>query len=187
MMAGKFYAVRVGRVPGIYLSWDECKKNVDGFSAPVYKSFKTRAEAEAFMKNTAGSVGNRSSTIVKGNVKIVASKVSKIEFEDYENDALSMKKPKGWEVTFGGDGMFYTISVYDKENPINKIYLMLKIQPLLKSDSAKKAWQNYAGFGRIRSKGDQALFGGRSTQEMKENSVRYLRHFEMRLGKATIA
>ncbi len=49
-----------------------------------------------------------------------------------------MKKPKGWEVTFGGDGMFYTISVYDKENPINKIYLMLKIQPLLKSDSAKK-------------------------------------------------
>ena len=25
-----------------------------------------------------------------------------------------------------------------------------------------------AGFGRIRSKGDQALFGGRSTQEMKE-------------------
>ena len=28
-----------------------------------------------------------------------------------------------------------------------------------------------AGFGRIRSKGDPALFGGRSTQEMKENSA----------------
>lgn len=48
-MAGKFYAVRVGRVPGIYLSWDECKKNIDGFSGAVYKSFKTKAEAEAFM------------------------------------------------------------------------------------------------------------------------------------------
>ena len=54
-MAGKFYAVRVGRTPGIYLSWDECKKNVDGFSGPVYKSFKTRAEAEAFMGSTGGS------------------------------------------------------------------------------------------------------------------------------------
>lgn len=54
-MAGKFYAVRVGRAPGIYLSWDECKKNVDGFSGPVYKSFKTRAEAEEFMGNTGGS------------------------------------------------------------------------------------------------------------------------------------
>lgn len=54
-MAGKFYAVRVGRTPGIYLSWDECKKNVDGFSGPVYKSFKTRAEAEEFMGSTGGS------------------------------------------------------------------------------------------------------------------------------------
>ncbi len=54
-MAGKFYAVRVGRAPGIYLSWDECKKNVDGFSGPVYKSFKTRAEAEEFMGSTGGS------------------------------------------------------------------------------------------------------------------------------------
>lgn len=54
-MAGKFYAVRAGRTPGIYLSWDECKKNVDGFSSPVYKSFKTRAEAEEFMGSTGGS------------------------------------------------------------------------------------------------------------------------------------
>lgn len=80
----------------------------------------------------------------KGKVKIVKNEVSQITLEDYENDALSMKKPKDWEVTYGGDGMFYTISVYDKENPINKIYLMIKIQPLLKSDSAKKAWQDYA-------------------------------------------
>lgn len=57
-MAGKFYAVRVGRAPGIYLSWDECKKNVDGFSGPVYKSFKTRAEAEEFMAGTGNSAGN---------------------------------------------------------------------------------------------------------------------------------
>ena len=48
-MAGKFYAVRAGRVPGIYLSWDSCKKNIDGFSGAVYKSFKTKVEAEAFM------------------------------------------------------------------------------------------------------------------------------------------
>lgn len=48
-MAGKFYAVRNGIKPGIYLSWDECKKNIDGYSGVVYKSFKTRAEAEGFM------------------------------------------------------------------------------------------------------------------------------------------
>ncbi len=96
----------------------------------------------------------------KGKVKIVKNEVSQITLEDYENDALSMKKPKGWEVTYGGDGMYYTISVYDKENPINKIYLMIKIQPLLKSDSAKKAWQDYA-----------ALSGTPSTYKIYTTSV----------------
>ena len=29
-MAGKFYAVRKGKVPGIYSSWDACKRMVAG-------------------------------------------------------------------------------------------------------------------------------------------------------------
>ena len=48
-MAGKFYAVRVGRTPGIYNSWDDCKAQIDGFSGATYKSFKTAAEAAEFM------------------------------------------------------------------------------------------------------------------------------------------
>ncbi|MFI3114923.1 MAG: ribonuclease H family protein [Clostridia bacterium] len=48
-MAGKFYAVRNGRKAGIFGSWDECKKQIDGFSGAVYKSFKTKTEAEAFL------------------------------------------------------------------------------------------------------------------------------------------
>ena len=30
-MAGKFYAVKKGKVPGIYTSWDACKSMVHGF------------------------------------------------------------------------------------------------------------------------------------------------------------
>ena len=48
-MAEKFYAVRIGRKPGIYLTWDECRRNINGFSGAVYKSFKTKKEAEIFM------------------------------------------------------------------------------------------------------------------------------------------
>lgn len=48
-MAGKFYAVKVGKTPGIYNSWDDCKAQTDGFSGAVYKSFKTAAEAAEFM------------------------------------------------------------------------------------------------------------------------------------------
>ncbi|MGN0350038.1 MAG: viroplasmin family protein [Roseburia sp.] len=48
-MAGKFYAVKVGKTPGIYGSWDECKRMVDGYPGAVYKSFKTKAEAQEFI------------------------------------------------------------------------------------------------------------------------------------------
>lgn len=48
-MAGKFYAVRKGKVPGIYSSWDACKRMVDGYPGAIYKSFKSRQEAEDFV------------------------------------------------------------------------------------------------------------------------------------------
>lgn len=48
-MAGKkFYAVKKGKVPGVYTTWDACRRMVHGFPGAVYKSFPTRGEAEAF-------------------------------------------------------------------------------------------------------------------------------------------
>lgn len=45
----KYYAVRSGRKTGIFTSWEECKKQVMGYSSAVYKSFTDREEAERFM------------------------------------------------------------------------------------------------------------------------------------------
>ena len=50
-MAKKYYAVKVGRTKGIYLSWDECKQMVDGFPGAKYKSFTSLQEAEAFIED----------------------------------------------------------------------------------------------------------------------------------------
>lgn len=47
-MAKKYYAVRKGKVPGIYMTWDDCKAQVDGFSGAEYKSFPSLEEAAAF-------------------------------------------------------------------------------------------------------------------------------------------
>lgn len=47
----KFYAVKKGRVPGIYLNWEECQNNTKGFSGAVFKSFTVRDEAEKFIKD----------------------------------------------------------------------------------------------------------------------------------------
>ncbi len=50
-MAKKFYAVRVGRVPGIYETWFECERMVKGYKGAVYKSFLNMDEAKNFMSD----------------------------------------------------------------------------------------------------------------------------------------
>ena len=44
-VAMKIYAVKKGRVPGVYRNWDETKKQVDGFSGAEYKSFENITDA----------------------------------------------------------------------------------------------------------------------------------------------
>ena len=50
MAKNKFYAVKAGKRPGIYLTWEACKNEVHGFPGAVYKSFPTRAEAERYLE-----------------------------------------------------------------------------------------------------------------------------------------
>ncbi|WP_081658515.1 RNase H1/viroplasmin domain-containing protein [Sporomusa ovata] len=41
-----FYAVKTGRVPGIYRIWGECKEQVDGYPKAAYKGFTIEREAK---------------------------------------------------------------------------------------------------------------------------------------------
>ena len=45
-----YYAVRVGRNPGIYKTWDECKKETMGFNGASFKKFSSLEDAKAFIK-----------------------------------------------------------------------------------------------------------------------------------------
>lgn len=49
MAKNKFYAVKNGRETGIFLTWEECEKNVKGVKNAVYKSFSTKKEAQQFL------------------------------------------------------------------------------------------------------------------------------------------
>lgn len=52
LKSSKFYAVKEGFVPGIYLDWIDCKIQVDGFSGAVYRSFTNIDEMEHFLFNS---------------------------------------------------------------------------------------------------------------------------------------
>lgn len=45
----KFYAVKIGKKPGIYNSWADCQQQVNGFKGAIFKSFKTKEEADCFI------------------------------------------------------------------------------------------------------------------------------------------
>lgn len=46
---GKFYAVKNGYHIGIFNSWEECQKEVSGYSGAEFKSFANRRDAEEYM------------------------------------------------------------------------------------------------------------------------------------------
>lgn len=69
-MSKKIYAVKCGYNPGIYETWDECKKQVDGFSGASYKSFISKKDAEVFM----GTILNNDKTVSEpSGVPIISS------------------------------------------------------------------------------------------------------------------
>lgn len=57
----KYYVVWQGKQPGIYSSWPECQKQVNGYTDAKFKSFPTKAEAEqAYQKGWKGYWGSQS-------------------------------------------------------------------------------------------------------------------------------
>lgn len=66
MAKKKYYAVRIGKVPGIYSTWEQCKEQTEGVSGAQYKSFSTLAEAEQFIQGTAET----DSVVTQDNVEV---------------------------------------------------------------------------------------------------------------------
>ncbi|GAA5842167.1 hypothetical protein JCM3766R1_000024 [Sporobolomyces carnicolor] len=64
-----FYAVRVGREPGVYLTWEQCSAQVKGYSGCIHKKFPTFEEAQAFVGRGATGPANspaQMSSLVEG-------------------------------------------------------------------------------------------------------------------------
>ncbi|KAK7732275.1 hypothetical protein SLS53_008565 [Cytospora paraplurivora] len=64
--SSKFYAVAVGKQPGVYLTWPECEAQVKGVRGAVYKSFGDRGEAVEFLAVHGGDGGHFSQFEGKG-------------------------------------------------------------------------------------------------------------------------
>ena len=66
MAKKKFYAVKIGNIPGIYETWEECSKQVIGYKGAIYKSFSTFEDAKNFIED------NEDNEIVDDKDKAIA-------------------------------------------------------------------------------------------------------------------
>lgn len=66
MAKKKYYAVRIGKVPGIYSTWDQCKEQTEGVSGAQHKAFSTLAEAEQYIQGTTET----DSVITQNNIEV---------------------------------------------------------------------------------------------------------------------
>ena len=80
MLKRKYYVVWKGVKPGIYDSWSESKKQIDGFKGALYKSFATKEEAvDAFHSGSSAYFRKRtkaapvSGQIVKESLSVDAA------------------------------------------------------------------------------------------------------------------
>ena len=63
MSKKKYYAVKVGKTPGIYFTWADCSAQVTGYKGAKYKSFPTIEEAMAFIGDTNSAVTKKEETV----------------------------------------------------------------------------------------------------------------------------
>lgn len=115
-MAKKIYAVKRGRILGIFDTWDDCQESVKGYSGAEFKSFKTREEAIAYLQDTPVTV-----EIVPPNTPPTAEIVSPetssavgIAYVDGSYNKDTQRVGSACVLTIGEESHTYTNSFYDE-------------------------------------------------------------------------
>lgn len=106
-MAKKYYAVRKGKATGIFMTWDECKRQVHGFPGADYKSFPTLKAAEDYLAG-----GGRDAAVAPDTGVQAAPEVSDenraIAYTDGSYHAASHTYACGAVLFYGGEKILFS-------------------------------------------------------------------------------
>lgn len=111
----KFYAVKKGRKPGIYRTWEEAKAQVDGYSGAEYKSFSKITDATAYLnwnKENQGTDIERDEAALQKAIKKITSHQAKSEKKPVVKNRTQQTKNKDYFATIYTDGGTRNTGVY---------------------------------------------------------------------------
>ena len=92
MSKNKFFVVWEGKEPGIYRSWEECKRQIHGFESAIFKGFATEAEAREAMVSPCWDYIGKNAKIKKPTPEEIA-KYGTPNFESLSVDAACSGNP----------------------------------------------------------------------------------------------
>lgn len=104
-----YYAVREGKINGIFTTWEECKDSINGHSGAIYKKFSNKNDAEKFIQKRSPTVKIKikktKNTADTKNIQVKIDKVEKSKIYVYTDGACSKNGTKdaraGLGVYFG--------------------------------------------------------------------------------------
>ena len=101
MAKNNYYAVRIGKTPGIYKTWEDCKAQVIGYKGAIYKGFAEKQDAEDFLR---GGLSATSTDAASDNDKNPQVEPSDSEITAYVDGSFSSGKIFGCGCTILKDG-----------------------------------------------------------------------------------
>lgn len=93
MAKQKYYVVWVGKQPGVYASWPECQRQVDQFEGAKYKSYESKAEAEAAYAAGWKRSWGQAKAASAGAKKTAAASGEKIDYNSISVDVGTAGNP----------------------------------------------------------------------------------------------
>lgn len=88
----KFYAVKNGRIPGIYTDWPSAQEQITGWSKPRHKCFATRIEAQRFLQEDEKSAEALDLNVDGHDALVIHDALDKLDESNLKS--VVAKKPK---------------------------------------------------------------------------------------------
>lgn len=159
----KYYAVKNGRQNGVYTNWSDCESQVKGHSGSQFKSFKTQAEAKAYMSggSNSNSGANRSTSNHNGS-----SYSSSRSNAPYSKTSRSSSSGSNQHASYSSGYVSHVPTSHStKSSKPVKVYT----DGASKNNQAAKQGKATAGYGVYYGPNDSRNYSGRVSGEQTNN------------------
>ena len=139
MAKQKFYVVWQGRESGVFDKWDDCRRSVEGFPDPKYKSFESYDDAVKALNSNSGLYIKRK-TKIADDVKSEKTSTEKPVSDAIAVDAACSGNPgmmeyRGVDLK-SGDLLFHKGPYFDGTNNIGEFLAIVHALAYLKKQNS---------------------------------------------------